>query len=120
MHELEEKARWRGKTHHTNIFLGYSGHGTSINGRLNITLPTPITEEKYMQKCESLAGAFKKLPIDDDDLDKFKELSEKMGGKFEKGIVESGNEKGNHKFFISSKFKNEEVKKQMTEVLAKI
>ena len=73
-------------------------------------MPTPITEESYMKKCESLAGTFTKIPLDDDDLKKFKELSEKMGDYFKKGMSESGSEKGIHNFFISSKFKNEEMK----------
>ena len=98
MYELEEKARWRGKTHNTNIFLGYSGHGTSISGHLHITMPTIISEESYMKKCESLAGTFTKLPLDDEDFEKFKKLNEKMGDSFKKGFSESGSEKGIHKF----------------------
>ena len=98
IYELEVKARWRGKTHNTNIFLGYSGHGTSINGHLHITMPTPISEESYMKKCESLAGNFTKIPLDVDDFQNFKEISEKMGDYFLKGITDSGSEKGIHKF----------------------
>ena len=32
MEELRTRARARSKKHPTNIFLGYSGHGTSIRG----------------------------------------------------------------------------------------
>ena len=56
MYELELKASRRGKTHKTNLFLAYSGHGTSISGNLNLTLPTLLTEDEYMQKCEQLSS----------------------------------------------------------------
>ena len=49
MKELQVKAKKRGKTHKTNIFLGFSGHGTSVNSNLNMTLPTRITEKEYIE-----------------------------------------------------------------------
>ena len=49
MFELEMKADRYGRVldQKTNFFVGYSGHGTSILGNLNLTLPTILTEEKY-------------------------------------------------------------------------
>ena len=120
MYNLDKKAKQHGKTNKTNIFLAYSGHGTSISGNLHITLPTPITEEAYMQKCNSLVETFENLPLEDNDLTKFKELIEQDGVELKKGTVPSGPTKGNYQFELKSNFKDEELKKQMSKIFSKI
>ena len=76
-----------------------------------------------MQKCDSLAETFKNLPVEENDLTKFKELIETKGVKFKNGISPSGSAKGTYQFELNelkSNFKDNDLKKQLTELLDKI
>jgi hypothetical protein len=55
MEAFKKKIENREGTKPTNIFYAYSGHGTSIKGRLNITLPSSVTEEEYASIKEEIA-----------------------------------------------------------------
>jgi hypothetical protein len=43
MEALKEKAYQQGKKIPTTIFSYYSGHGTSLEGKLHISMPTVLT-----------------------------------------------------------------------------
>ena len=101
MEELKKRVQQRAKKNPTNVFLGYSGHGTSIKGQLFITLPTKLTQEEYMNKSEDLSVPIAKLPVDGSDLKRFRELREKIGRNFLE------------KTFDVQKKLNEEDKKEM-------
>ena len=82
MEELKERVQKRSGKNPTNIFLGYSGHGTSIKGQLFITLPTKLTQEEYIDKFEDISIPVDNLPVEESDLKRFRELREKIGRNF--------------------------------------
>ena len=76
-----------------------------------------------MQKCDSLAGTFKNLPVEENDLTKFKELIAKKGVTFKNGIALSGSTKVTYPLELNelkSNFKDNDLKKQLTELFDKI
>ena len=79
MEDLKDRVQKRSRQNPTNIFLGYSGHGTSIKGQLFITLPTKLTQEEYTARFEDLSIPVDDLPVKGSDLKRFRELREKIG-----------------------------------------
>ena len=82
MEELKDRIKKTSRKNPTNIFLGYSGHGTSIKGQLFITLPTKLTQEEYIDKFEDLSIPVDKLPVEENDIKRFRELREKIDRNF--------------------------------------
>ena len=101
MEDLKDRVKKRARKNPTNIFLGYSGHGTSIKWELFITLPTKLTQEEYIDKFEDLSIPVDDLPVKGSDLKRFRELREKIGRNFLE------------KTFDVQKNLNEEDKKEM-------
>ena len=108
MEEIKNRVQKQSRNNNpTNIFLGYSGHGTSINGQLFITLPTKLTQEEYIDKFEDLSIPVDNFRVKGSDLKKFRELREKIGRNFLE------------KTFEVSKKLNEEDKNEMKELIGK-
>ena len=82
MEELKKRVQKRSRRNPTNIFLGYSGHGTSMNGQLFLTLPTKLTQEEYIEMFKDLYFLVNNLPVKGNDLKKFRKLREKIDRNF--------------------------------------
>ena len=108
MEELQNRVKKNSRNNPTNVFLGYSGHGTSISGKLCLTLPTKLTQEEYIDKFEDLLIPVDNLPVEEKDLKRFRELREQIG----KSFLENT-------FAVSERLKNEEVKNEMKELIGK-
>lgn len=101
------------------MFIYYSGHGTSIDGDLHLTLPTAITEKTYKQNCATLAEViFDKRPrlLEDDEFKLFKEwvITKQKGIRLAQGEIKSGyhdEEIGNYQFGQLELSDNEDIKK---------
>jgi hypothetical protein len=62
----------------TNVFCYYSGHGTSLNGKLHISLPTVLNDNEYASLKHDLVNI---MPIGDlrTLLTEFDTLRERVG-----------------------------------------
>ena len=82
MEEFKNKVSKQSRSNPTNVFIGYSGHGTSIRGELFMTLPTKLTQEEYIAKFEDISIPVDNLPIVASDLKRFRELRKKIDRNF--------------------------------------
>jgi len=55
--DFAEKVTLAGKEGPTNAFLAFSGHGTSMDGLLHLTMPTLTTDAEFMALAEEVVGA---------------------------------------------------------------
>jgi hypothetical protein len=65
----------------TNVFCYYSGHGTSVSGKLHITLPTVLSSDEYASLKHDLMNI---VPFEDlkSLLINFSDLKQRVGSNF--------------------------------------
>jgi hypothetical protein len=58
MSDLKNEVQARGENFATSFLLSFSGHGQSLNGKLNAVFPTPLTKAEYQDLASDLAKKY--------------------------------------------------------------